>query len=65
MDHVEKRIVEIIKEALITYPVLQTHPDVPAAMKEHLGITETLLRLSVGLENVEDILKDLGQALSL
>lgn len=40
------------------------HPDVPAAMKEHLGITETLLRLSVGLENVEDILYDLGQALS-
>lgn len=51
-------------ESLITYPVLQTHPDVPAAMKEHLGITETLLRLSVGLENVEDILKDLEQAIS-
>ena len=51
-------------ESLITYPVLQTHPDVPAAMEEHLGITETLLRLSVGLENVEDILKDLEQALS-
>lgn len=33
-------------------------------LKEHLGITETLLRLSVGLENVEDILKDLEQALS-
>ena len=50
-------------ESLITYPMLQTHPDVPQAMREHLGITETLLRLSVGLEHVEDIIADLAQAL--
>lgn len=50
-------------ESLLTYPVLQTHPDVPQEMREHLGITETLLRLSVGLENVEDIIADLEQAL--
>lgn len=50
-------------ESLLTYPVLQTHPDVPQEMREHLGITETLLRLSVGLENVEDIIADLQQAL--
>ena len=50
-------------EWLITYPMLQTHPDVPQAMREHLGITETLLRLSVGLEHVEDIIADLAQAL--
>lgn len=50
-------------ESLITYPMLQTYPDVPQAMREHLGITETLLRLSVGLEHVEDIIADLAQAL--
>ena len=50
-------------ESLITYPALQTHPDVPQEMREHLGITETLLRLSVGLENADDIISDLKQAL--
>ena len=50
-------------ETLITYPMMQTHPDVPQAMREHLGITETLLRLSVGLEHVDDIIADLQQAL--
>lgn len=50
-------------ESLITYPALQTHPDVPQKMREHLGITETLLRLSVGLEKADDIIADLKQAL--
>jgi cystathionine gamma-synthase len=50
-------------ESLITYPMVQTHPDVPQAMREHLGITDTLLRLSVGLEHVVDIIADLEQAL--
>lgn len=50
-------------ESLITYPAIQTHPDVPQEMREHLGITETLLRLSVGLEDVDDIIADLKQAL--
>ena len=50
-------------ESLITYPMLQTHNDVPEAMRERLGITETLLRLSVGLEHVDDIIADLKQAL--
>jgi cystathionine gamma-synthase len=50
-------------ESLITYPMMQTHPDVPQAMREHLGITETLLRLSVGLEHCDDIIADLAQAL--
>lgn len=49
-------------ESLITYPTVQTHPDVPIETKEHLGITDTLLRLSVGLENVDDIIADLKQA---
>lgn len=50
-------------ESLITYPMTQTHPDVPLALRERLGITETLLRLSVGLEHVDDIIADLAQAL--
>lgn len=50
-------------ESLITYPMAQTHPDVPREMRERLGITETLLRLSVGLENADDIIADLAQAL--
>lgn len=50
-------------ESLITYPMMQTHPDVPPAMREALGITETLLRLSVGLEHPDDIIHDLAQAL--
>jgi cystathionine gamma-synthase len=50
-------------ESLITYPMVQTHSDVPVEMREHLGITETLLRLSVGLEYADDIIADLAQAL--
>lgn len=50
-------------ESLITYPMVQTHPDVPRETRERLGITETLLRLSVGLEHVDDIIADLAQAL--
>lgn len=50
-------------ESLITYPILQTHTDVPPERQKHLGITETLLRLSVGLENADDIIADLKQTL--
>lgn len=50
-------------ESLITYPLTQTHPDVPEKMRQRLGITDTLLRLSVGLEYVDDIICDLKQAL--
>lgn len=50
-------------ESLITYPMTQTHCDVPEEMRKRLGITETLLRLSVGLEHVDDIIADLAQAL--
>lgn len=50
-------------ESLITYPITQTHPDVPEEMRRRLGITDTLLRLSVGLEYEQDIIDDLQQAL--
>jgi cystathionine gamma-synthase len=51
-------------ESLITYPMVQTHPDVPPETRERLGITDTLLRLSVGLEHVDDLIADLAQALA-
>lgn len=51
-------------ESLMTYPLLQTHGDVPKKTREKLGITETFLRLSVGIENVEDLISDLEKALS-
>lgn len=49
-------------ESLLTYPTIQTHPDVPAEVKEKLGITDRFLRLSVGIENPKDIIEDLRQA---
>ncbi len=50
-------------ESLITYPMLQTHADVPKEEREAKGINERLLRLSVGLESADDIIADLKQAL--
>ena len=50
-------------ETLITYPMLQTHADVPKKKREELGINERFLRLSVGLEHIDDLIEDLEQAL--
>ena len=50
-------------ESLITYPMVQTHADVPEQLRRHLGITDTLLRLSVGLEHTDDLIADLSQAI--
>lgn len=49
-------------ETLITYPLTQTHADVPPALLEKNGITNRVLRLSVGIEDAEDLIKDLAQA---
>ena len=51
-------------ESLMTYPILQTHADVPIDTRERLGINDKLLRLSVGIENVADLIADLEQAFS-
>lgn len=51
-------------ETLITLPAVQTHGDIPAAERERLGICSSLLRLSVGLEEPDDLIADLNQALS-
>lgn len=46
-------------ETLITYPATQTHADVPEEIRERNGITESTLRLSVGIENVKDLIDEL------
>jgi cystathionine beta-lyase/cystathionine gamma-synthase len=50
-------------ETLISLPALMTHTSMPKEVRERIGITEGLVRLSVGIEDVEDILADLDQAL--
>ncbi|WP_035186040.1 methionine gamma-lyase [Alteribacter aurantiacus] len=50
-------------ESLIQHPATMTHAVVPSEKRLEMGITEGMLRLSVGLENVEDIWEDLSQAL--
>ena len=50
-------------ESLITYPVTQTHADIPEKLRRRIGVTDDLLRLSVGIENVKDLRDDLNQAI--
>ena len=49
-------------ESLITYPLTQTHESTPPDVREKLGINERLIRISVGIEDVNDIIADLEQA---
>jgi len=51
-------------ESLMTLPAVQTHADIPEAERRRLGVCESLLRLSVGIESVPDIIADLEQALA-
>ena len=46
-------------ETLLTYPTTQTHADVPKEIRERNGITESTLRMSVGIENVKDLIGEL------
>lgn len=50
-------------ESLITHPELQTHRDMTPEERERAGITDKLLRLSIGLENADDLIRDLLQAM--
>ena len=50
-------------ETLLTYPIAQTHAEMPAALLKRTGLDDKLLRLSVGIEDVEDLKTDLQQAL--
>jgi cystathionine gamma-lyase len=49
-------------ESLIEHPAIMTHASVPAPMREKLGIADGFIRLSVGIEDVEDLIEDLRQA---
>lgn len=51
-------------ESLAEHPAIMTHASVPEKQRAVLGISDTLIRLSVGLENEEDIIEDLSQALA-
>jgi len=51
-------------ESLIEHPAIMTHASVPKKIREKTGITDDLIRLSVGIENVEDLLEDLRNALN-
>lgn len=50
-------------ESLITYPTTQTHADVPENVRLKNGITDCVLRLSVGIENEEDLIEELRQCI--
>lgn len=50
-------------ESLITYPLTQTHAAIPKAVRDKIGVNETLLRFSVGIEALEDLMEDLEQAI--
>ena len=50
-------------ETLITYPMLQTHGDIPEAEREAKGINNRLLRLSVGIESAQDLISELARVI--
>jgi cystathionine gamma-lyase len=51
-------------ESLIGHPAIMTHASVPRDMRDRMGVTEGLVRLSVGIEDVEDLIEDLQNALT-
>jgi cystathionine gamma-lyase len=71
-----KRVLESVKvftlaeslggvESLVNHPAIMTHASVPKEVREAGGVTDNLIRLSVGVEDVEDLIADLDQALSV
>ncbi len=51
-------------ESLIEHPAIMTHASIPEDQRAMLGISDTLVRLSVGVEDADDLIDDLGQALA-
>ena len=49
-------------ESLIEHPARMTHASVPPEIRKQIGITDSLIRISVGIENIDDLIKDLDQA---
>ncbi|WP_342419744.1 PLP-dependent transferase [Paenibacillus sp. FSL H8-0168] len=50
-------------ESLMTYPAVQTHADIPAEIRDAVGVDDRLLRFSVGIEHADDLIEDLRSAL--
>jgi len=50
-------------ESLISVPALMTHASIPADVRAKEGITDGLVRLSIGIEDTEDLVQDLKQAI--
>jgi cystathionine gamma-synthase len=50
-------------ESLMTYPAIQTHADIPQEIRDRIGVDDRLLRFSVGIEHVDDLIADLEQAI--
>ena len=50
-------------DTLLSHPASMTHYSVPKAEKEKYGITDGLIRMNTGIENIQDIIQDLDQAL--
>ena len=63
MNHVKMAVSLGGIESLIEHPATMTHSDMTAEEKAHTGITDNMVRLSVGLEDTEDLIEDLRQAL--
>ncbi len=49
-------------ESLMTYPAIQTHADIPEEIRRKVGVDDRLLRFSVGIEHIDDLIDDLAQA---
>ena len=51
-------------KSLVSHPASMTHKSIPTERRQAAGVADSLVRLSVGLEEVEDLIKDIGHALS-
>ena len=51
-------------ESLVTHPATMTHASIPKEDRLRAGLKDTLIRLSVGIEDIEDLIADLNQAIS-
>ncbi|MEI7025988.1 PLP-dependent transferase [Paenibacillus sp. y28] len=52
-------------ESLMTYPAVQTHADIPEEIRRQVGVDDRLLRFSVGIEHIEDLIDDISRAFEL
>ena len=50
-------------ESLVCHPATMTHASIPKEIREKVGITDSLIRLSIGIEHIDDLLADLEQAI--